>query len=109
MSRLALALALAALLAPAAHAQAPPDGAALYRLRCGMCHQARGFGTNTLARRLGPGPSLLEARTDLVPAYVRQVVRRGLGSMPPFTKVELSEPELAAIAGYLARPRAGGS
>ena len=55
-----------------------------------------------LGRRLGPDKALLLARTDLQPVYVSTVVRRGLGSMPWFTRVEVTDAELAAITTYLA-------
>lgn len=87
----------------AAASERPAAGQALYRSRCGMCHQEGGFGANTLAERLGKGLSILEQRTDLDPTLVRQVVRRGIGSMPAITKVELTDEELGTIADYLAR------
>ena len=87
-------------------AHAADDGAAqsqaLFRSRCGMCHLEGGFGSGVLARRLGQKKSLLENRDDLTALYVQQVVRNGFGSMPAFTKVELTQRELQVIARYLA-------
>lgn len=104
--RLMLAVALGALAAgTSAWAADAPDGGALFTTRCGICHAKGGFGANILARRLGEGRSVLETRVDLQPAYITTAVRRGIGSMPPFSRVELTDPELQAIAGYLARPR----
>lgn len=105
--KLILAGAIAALAtgAPAFAADAP-DGAALFNTRCGICHAKGGFGANILARRQGEGRSVLDTRVDLQPAYVTVAVRRGIGSMPAFSRVELTDPELQAIAGYLTRPRA---
>ena len=105
--RLLFTVALAALAvgAPAFAADAP-DGGALFTTRCAICHSKGGFGANILGRRLGEGRSVLETRVDLQPAYVTVAVRRGIGSMPPFSRVELTDPELQAIAGYLTRPRA---
>jgi mono/diheme cytochrome c family protein len=101
MRRVLLALVLIPVL-PAA-AQAPTDGKALYLQRCGICHQADGGGTWMLGRRLGADQALLESRTNLQPAYIRQVVRTGIASMPRFTRVDVSDAELVAIAAYLAK------
>jgi mono/diheme cytochrome c family protein len=84
-------------------AERSPAGRVLYRSRCGMCHQEGGFGANALAKRLSKELSVLEQRTDLDPMLIRTVVRRGAGSMPAFTKVELTDEELASIASYLGK------
>ena len=82
----------------------PAPGEALFVHRCAMCHRDGGTGTFMLGRRLGPERALLERRADLVPDYVRTVVRGGLNSMPPLSRVEVPDADLAAIAAYLARP-----
>jgi mono/diheme cytochrome c family protein len=46
---------------------------------------------------------LLEERTDLVPAFVKVIVRQGVSFMPQFRKTEISDAELDALAAYLAR------
>ena len=101
-----LAAVAAAMIAAPAWAASAPSGSDLFNIRCGICHANGGFGANILARRLGPGKSVLADRVDLTPAYVTVAVRRGIGSMPPFSRVELTDPELQAIGGYLSRPRA---
>lgn len=80
---------------------APSAGGALYQRQCGICHGAGGFGTVMLARRVGAERSVLAQRGDLSPAYVRHVVRNGIGDMPPLTRVELPDADLEAIAHYL--------
>ena len=56
-----------------------------------------------LAKRLPKGVSpLLAERRDLQPAYVQVVARNGIGTMPRFTRIELSDTELARLAGWLA-------
>jgi mono/diheme cytochrome c family protein len=91
--------------APAAvAATASPDGKALFTRRCGICHFADGGGTWMLERRLGKAQALLEARTDLQVPYVRHIARHGLNGMPRFTRVELPDTDLEAIAAYLTRP-----
>ena len=66
----------AAGLAPLA-ASAAYDGAAIYQLRCGMCHGAQGQGTRATNPPLGPA---LKANPFVVngsPAALRQVIRKG--------------------------------
>ena len=53
----------------------------------------------------GATPALLKERTDLNPAYIKQVVRQGLYVMPFFRKTELSDADLNAIVAYLTRKR----
>ena len=97
-----MAMALAGLV----QAAQPPDGKALYTQRCGMCHQTIGMAVNILARRPNdPSKGFLEDRNDLSAAFVRTVVRSGIANMPRIARGEVSDPELAAIAGYLAKGR----
>jgi mono/diheme cytochrome c family protein len=90
---------------------ADPDGDVIARgeaafvHRCAMCHREGQTGTFLLARRLGAEKSLLEDRTDLTDAYIRQVVRQGLISMPRISRVELPDEDLAAVSAYLMRPQ----
>ena len=96
-----LAILLAMLASPlAASAQPALDGHALFHARCGMCHEAGGMGTGLLARRLHPAE--LEKRSNLNADYVFQYARHGLGNMPPIPPGAVSDPELKAIAAYLA-------
>jgi mono/diheme cytochrome c family protein len=48
-------------------------------------------------------PPLLHERTDLVPEFVKVIVRQGVSFMPQFRKTEISDAELEALAAYLAR------
>ncbi len=79
------------------------DPEAVFLARCQYCHIELGPGTITIARRLGPEEALLANRTDLTGDYVKTVVRRGLNTMPPMTRVEVSDDELDLIAQYLTR------
>jgi mono/diheme cytochrome c family protein len=87
-------------------ADAPPPGVALFEVHCGICHEQMGTGTMMLARRLGGDHALLADRTDLTADYVTHVVRNGIGSMPPQTRVDLSDAELASVVAFLTRPAA---
>jgi Cytochrome C oxidase, cbb3-type, subunit III len=71
-----------------------------------MCHREGQTGTFVLARRLGKDKSLLEQRTDLQPAYIRQVVRQGLVNMPRLSRVEMPDPDLDAVIAWLTAPKA---
>jgi mono/diheme cytochrome c family protein len=42
-------------------------------------------------------------RTDLDADYIRAVVRNGINSMPWYTRTDLSELQIEAIAAYLMR------
>ncbi len=100
-----LGLALSPLQAAAATPAAALEGQSLFREKCGVCHLAGGGGTWMLGRRHGPDKALLEQRSDLLPLYVRYVARHGINSMPRFTRVELSDAQLEAIAAYLTAPK----
>jgi mono/diheme cytochrome c family protein len=76
----------------------------LYDGRCGICHQPGGTGAIMLARRLGKDRSILSTRADLTVDYIRKIVRVGIGSMPPFSRIEVTNSELEGIAAYLTRP-----
>ena len=98
-------LLLAATAAGAAEPATPAnsDGARLFESRCALCHRGTGPGVFMLDRRLGSESSILEQRNDLVAAYVSNIVRVGIGSMPRFSRGEISDDELALIAAYLAK------
>lgn len=100
MKRLAIGVALAAIVAFTARA-AEPDGRTLYLQKCAMCHDATGMGTGLLARRMDPRVAELEKRSDLAAAFVERAARIGLINMPPITRADVSDAELRAIALYL--------
>jgi cytochrome c5 len=96
------------LLLPAAVLLAAADmpDAAIFAVHCGICHDQMGTGTMTLGRRVGWDHALLADRTDLTADYIHQAVRAGIGSMPPQTRVDLSDAELTRVIAYLTRPAA---
>jgi mono/diheme cytochrome c family protein len=101
MSRVLLAgiLCLSPLLAHAAE----PDGQQLFNHKCAMCHGAVGMGTGLLARRMKPEVAPLEKREDLSAAYVERAARIGILNMPPITRGDVSDAQLASIAQYLSK------
>lgn len=88
--------------------EAGPQAAALVERKCALCHGPGGTGTMMLGLRLGKERALLTQRRDLTADFVRAIVRSGLRSMPPFTRVELTDSELTLIADYLSQPVKGG-
>jgi (+)-pinoresinol hydroxylase len=114
-------LALSALVSVPAVAQTASDSTAArwqagkktYDYWCATCHGADkglpGFdelpGTQQLRikyRGTNISP-LLEQRTDLVPEFVKAIVRQGVSFMPHFRKTEISDAQLDELARYLAR------
>jgi mono/diheme cytochrome c family protein len=85
-------------------AQNYTEGEKLFHARCGYCHLAGGTGTIMLGRRLGKDRALLGERTDLTAEYVKKITRVGINGMPPHTRIEVPDSELALIAAFIARP-----
>lgn len=90
--------------------RAEHEGRAVFDRQCAPCHAAGPGddgaimlpGTMALAlRHRGGLPAALELRRDLEAAVLGYFVRQGSGAMPMFRKAELSDAEIAAIAGYL--------
>lgn len=94
-----------ALLLPVLGQSADLTGKQLFNQKCAMCHGAVGMGTGLLARRMKPEVAPLEARTDLSAAYVERAARIGILNMPPITRGDVSDAQLASIAQYLSKGR----
>ncbi len=73
----------------------------VFATRCAYCHEAGGWGTRTLARRMPESEAILLERGNLPPAYTEYVLRRGLRSMPAFNPSELTDTELQNLAQWL--------
>jgi mono/diheme cytochrome c family protein len=101
MKRLIL-IAVAALLSSAVQT-ADADGQQLFQHKCAMCHGPAGMGTGLLARRMKPEVAQLEKRDDLSAAYVERAARIGILNMPPITRGDVSDAQLALIARYLSK------
>jgi len=97
--RAVIAFVLAVASATATHAQTP-DGKALYKEKCVMCHDKTGMGTGILSRRVKVAELLL--RNDLNAAFVTTAARAGIGNMPAIPRGEVSDAQLQAIADFLA-------
>jgi mono/diheme cytochrome c family protein len=101
MKRLVL-IALSVTAGVAAHA-ADPDGRQLFQQKCAMCHGPVGMGTGLLARRMKPELAQLEKRDDLSASAVIAFARVGALNMPPITRGDVSDAQLASIAQYLSK------
>ena len=107
--RIALAISLAALVAAGSglSGQSTPTsprartGAEIFADKCVFCHDTGGWGTRSLARRVPADEARLTDRETLPAPYTAMVVRRGIGSMPPFNPSELSDEEIAIVARWL--------
>lgn len=82
-------------------ATATRTGPEIFAATCVYCHDARGWGTRSLAQRTAPEQAELLQRQVLPAALVRHAVRRGVGSMPQFTPTEISDAELEILANWL--------
>jgi mono/diheme cytochrome c family protein len=76
----------------------------LFDAHCGICHASKEYATAILERR-GRKPAALADRTDLRAEDIKSIVRNGIGSMPPQTRVDISDADLDCIAAYLGRER----
>ena len=109
MTRILIALLLAAAALWAGHAQAADDamirhGKQVFERSCASCHAPgeRMPGTASLAAKYdGSLPAALEQRKDMSLEFIRYYVRNGVLVMPPFRKVEVSDADLEAMAAYL--------
>lgn len=87
-------------------ANAAHPGERLFGRKCAFCHIGPSTGKFMLGRRLPKDQAELPNRSDLEADYVKAVVRNGLVNMPPFTRVEITDAELAQVAEWLAhRPQ----
>jgi mono/diheme cytochrome c family protein len=82
---------------------ATSPGEQTYMKWCAECHaSAIGPGTKVLEKRYkGQVPAILHLRTGIPAELVTYTVRHGTGFMPPFRKTEISDSQLASLAGYL--------
>lgn len=81
-------------------------GKAVFDEWCISCHGEGRFmgGTNGLrAKYKDEKPAQLEQRTDLTRDTIRFFVRRGVGTMAPFRKTEITDKQLDSLAAYLTR------
>jgi len=113
---LAAALALGSGAARAQDAAQVQRGQQVFTAWCAPCHGGKRVGnrwalpaTASLeVKYKGEKPALLEQRTDLPAGALKLFIRGGSQSMPAFRKVEVSDPDIDAIAAYLQSTSAKG-
>jgi cytochrome c6 len=97
ISMLSLAVVLAA---PVAFADAAPDGAALYKSRCAVCHGADGKGKTPTGRSL----HLKDLGSDEVQSMkneeMQKIIEDGKGTMPAF-KSTLDQASIDALIAFI--------
>ena len=92
--------------APASRTALIERGEQVYDYWCNACHGPEMIkpGTGALqAKYQGAVPAALTERTDMTPEFVAVIVRQGISMMPFFRPTEISDPDLEALAAYLAR------
>ena len=99
--RLIAVLALVVLIvAPAAFAGGGPDGAAVYKGKCAMCHGPDGAGQTSMGKTL----KLRDLRSadvqKMTDAELTKVISDGKGKMPAY-KTKLAAGEIDAVVAFL--------
>ena len=88
-------------------------GKEIYDYWCATCH---GPGRGNPGQEELPGTAqlrlkyrgtnispLLEERTDMIPEFVKAIVRQGISFMPHFRKTEIDDEQLEQLAAFLTR------
>jgi len=91
---------------PAAAQDSARRGPEVYEKWCMPCHGAGDNKPGTISASAlykGSKPAVLAERTDLTPAGIKSVVRKGMYIMPRFRKTEVSDAELDTIVAFLTR------
>ena len=88
---LMLVLAIAALAVPV-WADATPDGGAIYKSKCAMCHGANGEGKASM--------KTTAFKKDTSEADIVKIVENGKDKMPAY-KAKLSADEISQVAKYV--------
>jgi mono/diheme cytochrome c family protein len=91
---------------PAAAQDSSRRGPEVYEKWCTPCHGAGDNKPGTISASAlykGSKPAVLAERTDLTPAGIKSVVRKGMYIMPRFRKTEVSDAELDTIVAFLTR------
>lgn len=83
-------------------------GEEVYRRWCAHCHAPGPFypGTVALAASRSPEEAVILFNPYLEAGYIEAVVRNGLGTMPNFRTIEISDDELTALAQYIVQEAA---
>jgi len=78
-------------------------GKVIFDLHCAGCHKPGNAyaATKQLAIVRGEDLAVIRQRKDLVPVYIKHIVRDGLLEMPPFRPTDINTVELDNLANYI--------
>lgn len=88
------------IVAPGAIAAGGPDGAAIFKSKCAMCHGPDGAGQTTMGKNMklkDLRSAEVQKQTD---AQLRTMISDGKGKMPAY-KAKLSAAEIDALVGFI--------
>jgi len=79
------------------------SGKVIFDLHCAGCHDPgpAHAATKQLALVRGKDLAVIMERKDLVPDYIKYIVRDGLLEMPPFRPTDINNAELDNLATYI--------
>jgi cytochrome c6 len=95
-----LLVAVALLLAPAAIADAGPDGAAIFKSKCAMCHGPDGKGQTTMGKNLHLKDMSAEEVQNMKNADMQKIIADGKGKMPAF-KAKLDQASIDSLIDFI--------
>lgn len=95
------ALALSILIvAPSAMAGGGPDGAAIYKSKCAMCHGPDGAGQTTMGKNMKLKDLRAAEVQKLTDAQLGTIISDGKGKMPAY-KAKLAASDIGALVGFI--------
>jgi len=103
MKRLAFVLlsaAIALLVIPRAHADAGPDGAAIFKQKCAMCHGPDGKGQTAMGKSLHLKDLGSEEVQKMTNEEMNKVIADGKGKMPAY-KSKLDQASIDALIAFI--------
>jgi mono/diheme cytochrome c family protein len=95
-----LVVAVALLLAPAVFADAGPDGQAIFKAKCAMCHGADGKGQTTMGKNLHLKDMSSDEVQNMKNADMQKVISDGKGKMPAY-KDKLDQASIDALIAFI--------
>jgi mono/diheme cytochrome c family protein len=95
-----LVVAAALLVASAAMADAGPDGTAIFKSKCAMCHGPDGKGQTAMGKTLHLKDMSSEEVQNMKNADLQKIIAEGKGKMPAF-KDKLDQASIDAVIEFI--------